>query len=168
MNIVAHVLVGRIENAGNRMQAWRKIPDYCFEFEDPATEDVLLTVVFEVGFTEKYGDLLGDMRQWLSKTDDVQLVVIVNIDEAHRDRNVRWETESCKKCVKDLLRCFGNKKGEAKHAPEEGDHDVESDDTMYKQIRAIIKVEDWVGEMRAFVELWERGDQWQRTEDLQW
>lgn len=61
--------------------------------------------------------------------------------------------------MKNLLRCFGNKKGEAKHAPEEGGDDVESDGTMYKQIRAVIKMEDWVGEMRAFIELWERGDQ---------
>lgn len=51
--------------------------------------------------------------------------------------------------MKDLFRCFGHQKGEAKHALEDGGYDVESDDTMYKQIRAIIEVEDWVGEIRA-------------------
>jgi hypothetical protein len=42
-------------------------------------------VIFEVGFSEGYQDLLGDMGQWLLKSGGtgcaVQLVVLVTIEE---------------------------------------------------------------------------------------
>ena len=153
------MLAGTIENAGKKRQAWHKIPDCCFAFEDPATGDVLPTVVFEAAFSEKYDDLLGDMRQWLCKTNDVQVVVVVNIEEDHNDKKAHWETEGCKDRVKDLQRRFGNGRSRAKHAPEDSGDDVESDDDMYKEIRTTLKVEDWVGRLKATIELWERGAQ---------
>lgn len=61
--------------------------------------------------------------------------------------------------LKDLRRRFGNERGRAKHAPEDSGDDVESGDNMYKEIKATLKVEDWVGRVKAIIELWERGAQ---------
>lgn len=115
--------------------------------------------MFEAGFSEKHGDLLGDMRQWLLKTDDVQLVIVIGIEENQINKKSRWETEACKARAKHLLRQFGNEKSRTKHAPEDSSDDIESGDHIYKQIRATIQVEDWVGEIESSIELWERGAQ---------
>lgn len=129
------------------------------------TDEIKPTVIFEVGVSEPYSDLQSDMYQWLTKSSDVQLVVLVDIKEDHKMRKTRWETPECKQRVNELLRDFGNAEGNAKHGRDESvaedspDEDARSNEDLYKSIKQAIEVDDWVGPIEVHVELWETGDQ---------
>jgi hypothetical protein len=52
------------------------------------------TVIFEVGFSEGYEDLMFDKEQWLSKNKYVRLVVIVDIKENTKSDGKRQNVSS--------------------------------------------------------------------------
>ncbi|KAL1999261.1 hypothetical protein VTN02DRAFT_4816 [Thermoascus thermophilus] len=143
------ILASRTGHAGAKLEAWHKFPDACFVFEDPETDDIRPTVVFEVGVSEPYSDLQSDMYQWLTECSGVQLVVLVDIKEDRKMRKTRWETPECKQRVNDLLRDFGNAEGKTRHGRDESvaedssDEDARSDEEMYKSIKQAIEVDDW-------------------------
>lgn len=155
------MLSGAIEGTKKKIQAWHKFPDACFIYENPDTLETIPTVIFEVGFTESYVDLISDMRQWLIKSKDVLLVVLVDVKENHTVHKARRNTPECEQRINKLLKEFGNSKGKAilDQDEEYDENDTASDDELYKTIRQAVETDDWVGPIEAYIELWERGVQ---------
>lgn len=48
-------------------------------------------VAVEVGFSQKHKDLLVDMQQWLHKTNSVNAVVLLDIDETDKPNPERFQ-----------------------------------------------------------------------------
>jgi hypothetical protein len=122
-------------------------------------------VIFEVGFSEGH-----HKEQWLTKNKYVRLVVLVDIKENRKMRQLRWKTPECQRRVSQLVKDFANSNGRAYHEchydKEVDDEDrpstssvdsVDSGASMYEEIEEAIEVNDWVGSIKADIEVWERG-----------
>src|SRR5438046_1651411 len=89
-----------------KLQAWTKFPDAVILFGDPDSKP-LPSVVFEVGFTESYTDLVSNAAQWLEKSGGkVRLVVLVNIKEDVQSRRARQRSEEAQRRTRELVTQF--------------------------------------------------------------
>ena len=135
-------------------QAWTKFPDAAIVFRDQKF-DPLPSVVFEVGFTESYNDLVGDTTQWLQRSGgEVRLVVLVNIKEDIQTRRARQISDEVRRRVRELIKTFGTAKAKDREGIDHDDSDVESDAEIYCNIQSAVVVEDWVGPITATLEVW--------------
>jgi hypothetical protein len=125
------ILAGKVGDTKKKAEAWTKFPDasYIFQHPDPTTYDTP-TVIFEVGFTESYEDLLSDMRQWITKSQgSVQLVILVNIKEDVKQLKNRKKLRQRISRVRSLLHDYGNAKGIAMHQDTESSQSAETEET---------------------------------------
>ena len=60
-----------------------KIPDLAVEFKNAAGE-LETKFVLEVGFSEKYEDLVQDVKMWLEGKREVSVVLLVKFEETPR------------------------------------------------------------------------------------
>lgn len=137
-----------------KLQAWTKFPDAAILFVDPESGQ-LPSVVFEVGFTESYADLVSDAAQWLEKSGgDVRLVVLVNVEEDIQSRKASQKSKESQRRTLELLSKFGNNKAKGQEEGSDVETDAESDAEMYKSIKSTIVVEDWIGPIKTTLEVW--------------
>lgn len=69
-----HMLAGKTNDSPKKVEFWEKFSDACYLFQDTnSTTTSVPTVVFEVGFSESYEDLLSDMRQWRTTSQGRQV-----------------------------------------------------------------------------------------------
>ncbi|PTU17459.1 hypothetical protein P175DRAFT_0535790 [Aspergillus ochraceoroseus IBT 24754] len=156
--------------------AWEKVSDAAFTFTDPESNDEIIGVVFEAGFSENYEDLLSDMRQWLLRSDDdLQLVIIVNIQEDRKSLEKNKSHNDAKDRIASLLQECGSEKGKDDHSDilhwlsattgrpagtEEQStfDDSESDAELYTAVKGKLDCNDWVGPLTVELEYWELKD----------
>jgi hypothetical protein len=137
-----------------KLQAWTKFPDATILFGGPKSKPSP-SVVFEVGFTESYDDLVSDAAQWLQKSGGkVRLVILVNIKEDIQSQRVRQRFSEARKRIRELIIRFGNAKAKDREEIDHEDSDVESNAKLYDDIESTIMAEDWVGPISAKLEVW--------------
>jgi len=149
--------------------AWTKFPDATIQFR--VKRKLLPSVVFEVGFSENYSDLVSDAKQWLEKSrGKTRLVILVNVEEDNKSRKARLSTNEAKRRIRDLVARFGNAEGKRREGIDDEVSDVEpdvepdvefdadSDADLYDEIEAAIVIEDWVGPISATLEVWHMVD----------
>jgi hypothetical protein len=136
---------------------YNKTPDLAIYFKKP--RERLLTVVFEVGFAETYADLLGDAKQWLvRKSDEVNIAVIIDIKEDKQALLKVEMTPESQERLRRLVTEFGNEEARLRDGID-SQPDVDSDNEMYRDIKSIINVDDWVGSLSASLQIWELNGQ---------
>jgi hypothetical protein len=154
------------QTADKKIASREKLPDLAIIFKRPRGKPVL-TVIFEVGVTESYQDLVSDAKQWLLKAkDEVNLVVIVDIQENFRDRNAIRKTPASKARLRKLVTDYGNEAAKNRdykddeNALEDSDIQTipENEDhgTTHQQIESEININDWIGPHTVTLEMWER------------
>jgi len=173
----AGVLLAKIRFDTNqktkKRQAWTKFPDATIEFGAESSMK-LQSVVFEVGFSENYTDLVSDAKQWLERSrGKTRLVILVNIEEDKKSRKARLNSNEAKTRIRDLVARFGNVEGKRREGIDEvsdvepdvefdgqpdADSDADSDADLYDEIEAAIMTEDWVGPISATLEVWHKID----------
>jgi len=110
-----------------KRQAWTKFPDAVITF-GPKGSIKVPRVVFEVGFSEEYIDLVSDAKQWLKRSGGkTRLVVLVNIEEDKKSRKARLSSNEAKTRIRDLVARFGNAEGKRREGIDDEGFDVESD-----------------------------------------
>lgn len=163
---ISRGLLGTLSNQSlSKKEAWFKIPDGMVERFDPSSCQYIPVIAVEVGFSQQYNDLLLDMEQWLCKSNTVNTVILVDIKELEKPRPWKFEGEAHER-IKLLLGKYGNAKGKEMNnvddIPDKEDDDDEGDQSspdMYDSIRREVRkhTDDWVGELKVTVEVWERG-----------
>ncbi|KAA8902298.1 hypothetical protein FN846DRAFT_908594 [Sphaerosporella brunnea] len=158
--------------------AWEKDPDACFNCKEKPGFPTRTRVVFELGFSESYVDLVNDAHQWLLKSPHVQLVVLIKITEDRatclRRKKARkqqinefvWQfgNEQARERLKQSDPAFAARGVAEKRAAEQSlrtgqkrnhpqDDDV-SDMSLYEAVEAEVTIEDWVGPLDVFMEFW--------------
>jgi hypothetical protein len=141
------VLKGSPQTSGHKTKrkpiARIKYPDSTVFFGNPDSKPIP-RIVFEVGLSQPYEDLVSDAKQWLERSGGgVKVVMIVDIREARIRR-----TDDTKERIKSLVAVYGN------------DMDVDVPDSestagLYEEVEHLVRVEDWVGEMEAVLEVWQ-------------
>lgn len=164
-----------------------KRPNLGLSYVTGRGDDKRATVIFEIGFSESYDDLVNDAYQWLTThKSDVNLVIIIDIKE---DRSA-LQADQCKERIRQLAVNFGNEKGRMRHniegpdSDDMGDNDhsdntlpdattdvvmqeVENDDQsmsdtgtedLFDDLEKTMNVNDWVGPLTASLEFWELKD----------
>ena len=63
-------------------------------FERLGGQRCIPVVAVEVGFSQKYDDLVVDMQQWLHKTNSVNAVILLNIDEIDKPNPERFQGDA--------------------------------------------------------------------------
>jgi hypothetical protein len=135
--------------------AWIKEPDFTICFKESGHKAVL-RVVFEVGFTETYTDLLRDASQWLLRSgDEVKLAIIIKVDEDQRQLHCRQRTEEFTSGLSDLISKYGDAESRHCHNIEANGPVLESSYHLYGAIKSEITASDWVGQISAYLEMWE-------------
>jgi 5-methylcytosine-specific restriction endonuclease McrA len=108
-------------------------------------------VIFEVGFSEGYEDLLFDKDQWITKNKWVQLVILIDMKEAKKVRQECWKTTACQRRIRNLVKIYANP--ECRYDKEVDDDgtsstnsvvSTDSDPSMYEEIAQAIDVNDCV------------------------
>jgi hypothetical protein len=117
-----------------KRRAWFKYPDAAYVFTDQKTFKSTPTIIFEVGFSEPYQDLLAGVNDWIVYTDTVQLVVILDIVEDVKLRNLYQKSNVSSSRVEKLLKAFCNSQAKAAHEMDDRDDDPDSDSEMYTLI----------------------------------
>jgi len=152
-----------------KRKGWTKIPDATIEFGAERSRK-LRSVVFEVGFSEDYTDLVSDAKQWLKRSGGkTRLVILVNIEEDKKSRRARLNSSEAKTRIRDLVARFGNAEGKRREGIDhefdvepdvefDGQSDADSDADLYDEIEAAIVIEDWVGPISATLEVWHMVD----------
>jgi hypothetical protein len=141
----------------SKRQAMDKEPDGAITFGDlEGPDDVLWPVVVaEVGFSQQYNSLLQDARQWLLRAEmPPTIVMLLKIQENLPGLRMRKLTPDYSVRLQNLLRKYGDGFRLAK-ANMDGDG-VSGVDFNYRHMQQEILVEDWVGEMEVFFEIWVR------------
>ncbi|KAA8914397.1 hypothetical protein FN846DRAFT_902115 [Sphaerosporella brunnea] len=162
--------------------AWEKDPDACFNYKEKPGFPSRTRVVFELGFSESYVDLVNDAHQWLLKSLHVQLVVLIKFTE---DKAACLHQKKAReKEINELVWQFGNE--HARQRLEESDpafaargvaekqadeqslrtgqkrkhrqHDDVSDMSLYEAVESSVTIEDWVGPLDVFMEFWRLHD----------
>ncbi|KAF8241296.1 hypothetical protein K440DRAFT_665379 [Wilcoxina mikolae CBS 423.85] len=113
----------RVGQDVKKFPAWTKYPDAVINFGGRSRRPIP-SVVFEVGFSERYEDLESDIRQWLDKAArKVQVVVLVDIQEDMAARRRQARSDDAQARVKELLMRFGNEQAKEKYSikGEDGD-----------------------------------------------
>ena len=160
-----------------KRQAWTKFPDATIAFG--AERSIKLkSVVFEVGFSENYTDLVSDAKQGLERSGGkIRLVILVNIEEDKKSLKARLNSNEAKTRIRDLVARFGNAEGKRREGIDEvsevepdvepdvefdgqpdADSDADSDADLYDEIEAAVMTEDWVGPIGATLEVWHKID----------
>jgi hypothetical protein len=83
INIIANE---DINHFGGRYKGSDKTLDLAIKFKN-AEGDIEVKFVIEVGFAEKYDDLVQDTKMWLEGKPNVSMVVLVNFQETPDYRN---------------------------------------------------------------------------------
>jgi hypothetical protein len=146
-------LGGRIRTScGERYRVLNKLPDAVVEFGDFEVEVPVPRIVVAVGFSESYGDLVNDMRQWLTKDNwPLSLVILVKIEENTIGLQAHKNSASFKSTFRHLAMRHGDEYAFA-NANIDGDGIDELSFSM-EALWSDIVTSDWVGEMRVFLEL---------------
>lgn len=155
---------------GQRSQGLEKYPDTGIGFAVDLIDKVRYRVVFEVGLSQSYDDLIRDIFQWLHRSDDpAKVAVLTKITENKRELKRIQSTEAFKSRRRDLLSRFGNATSRERYLVEEvGDEstspdsipdwfpDTTSDTSAVDEsgIRAAIVASDWLGPISVFLEMW--------------
>jgi sulfite reductase beta subunit-like hemoprotein len=146
------------QTAQRKIRAREKTNDLGIFFKKPFGK-LLFTVVFEVGFSESYEDLLSDAKQWLIKSsEEVTIAVIIKIQEDKSARREARKTSESQERLRQLVDEFGNKEARLRDGID-SQSDVDSDKEMYDDIGSMINEDDWVGPLSAFLEIWELNGQ---------
>lgn len=141
-----------------KIPARNKAPDLAIYFVKPTGKD-LLTVVFEVGFTETYADLLSDAKQWLvKKSDEVNIAVIIDIKEDKLARRKVQMTPKAQERLRNLIAEYGTEEARLRDDID-SQPEVDSGDEMYGEVESVINVDDWVGPLSVSLEIWELNGQ---------
>lgn len=99
------------------------------------------SVVFEIGFTESYIDLVEDAKQWLiNSAGAVRLVVLIKLAEQRLDGT---SDES-----------IDHDGGSVSSEDTESVDSAGSDPESYQSLLEICRTEDWVGPITGFLEFW--------------
>ncbi|PKX98636.1 uncharacterized protein P174DRAFT_416361 [Aspergillus novofumigatus IBT 16806] len=140
---------------GKKPVAWIKEPDFTICFKELGHKAVI-RVVFEIGFTESYSDLLRDASQWLLRSGgEVKLAIIIKIDEDKRQLHCRQRTEEFTSGLSDLISKYGDAESRHCHNIEAKGPVLESSYHLYEAIQSEITASDWVGQISAYLEMWE-------------
>ncbi|KAL2846446.1 hypothetical protein BJY01DRAFT_175228 [Aspergillus pseudoustus] len=140
---------------GKKVQAWDKRPDALVVFGNPVFEQVIPTIVVEVGFSESYQDLINDTRQWLTKTETpLALVILVKIEENTIPLQHRKSSPGFASTFRRLLLKYGDERAYA----EGGIQGTAVDEASFSRaaLESDIVTSDWVGDIKVYLELWER------------
>ncbi|GIJ83430.1 hypothetical protein Asppvi_002250 [Aspergillus pseudoviridinutans] len=140
---------------GKKPFAWTKDPDFTICFKESG-HDAVLRVVFEVGFTEAYADLLRDASQWLLRSgDEVKLAIIIKVDEDQRQLHCRRRTEEFTSSLSNLISKYGDAESRHCHNIKANGAVLEPTYHLYEAIKSEITASDWVGQISAYMEMWE-------------
>lgn len=152
------ILPGRCDEdeSSKKKEARRKYPDGAIIFVHPDSKESTPRVILETEFSETIEDLYSDMRQWLTKDDNVQLVILVKIDQDRKALTSHQRSEEFNDRLVDLVNQFGNEKAKNTLGSNVG-HPTLPDKNAYKAIKDTIEIDDWVGPVTAFLEVWQRG-----------
>lgn len=164
------------QTAQRKTPARKKTPDLAISFLSPRGTNFQFTVILEVGFAETYDDLHSDALQWLTKSADVNLAIIVDIKEDRITLQAEKDTTAFHTRTRKLVDQFGNEQARArddgiddtdgKVSDDRGDgnddpssilSDAATDDLM-EELQTEIHVDDWVGPLSASLEFWELED----------
>ena len=75
-----------------------------------------MSVIFEVGFSESYEDLVKDAKQWLSRSSDkVEVVFLIDIKEDKGLLSKQKKEPSTERRINLLLRHYGTIKAKEKY-----------------------------------------------------
>ncbi|PLB55291.1 hypothetical protein P170DRAFT_505905 [Aspergillus steynii IBT 23096] len=142
------------ETRSNKAHAWIKYPDVSIVLR---ASQRIPVVVFETGFTEDAIDLESDAIQWLLRSDgQVQLVIAIEIREDTRTRDILRKEPPATRRLLQLIRSFGTDALKESYGISTSDDDPsDSDPELYKSIRKMITVTDWVGPISVVMTLWE-------------
>lgn len=154
-------LPGKLDLGGRKSGARVKYPGYALVFIDPEYHLPRPTIILEVGFTESYSDLLIDMRHWLIKSDEINIVILISVEEdTHAQDEVRRATDFDSR-LSAIINLFGNSAGKNRNADYESEsasgNDISNPGTHRSLFNDYIRSEDWVGELCVHLEVWERG-----------
>lgn len=126
----------------------RKQADVSVTYGDDDTEfkvQAFPSMVWEVGFSESYTDLLEDARQWLEGScGGVRLVIVVKLEEVKKGTVVAGPSEEAS----------NSQPSPGSGDSEQVDNEPGSDPASYQELRRSCKVDDWVGPINAFLEVW--------------
>lgn len=166
---IPRVLSGTLSRQSmSKKEAWLKFPNGMVERLDPSSRRYIPAIAIEIGFSQKYDDLLLDMEQWLLKSDSVNAVILVDIKETKKPipRGSKGEP---RERLRILLEKYGNTQAKEMYDMggvdenfDEMDHDnvdQSSCPDLYASIDEEVQKhpEDWVGDLQVTVEVWERG-----------
>ncbi|CEL02792.1 hypothetical protein ASPCAL03955 [Aspergillus calidoustus] len=139
--------------ANRKAQAVTKCPDSAVVFGNKRVEPLIPTVVVEVGFSQSYEDLVLDARQWLLRsTRPPNVVILVKIEEGIASLRSHKCTIAYQSRLKTLL---------LQHCDAYALASADLDGTGAPEInvdvlRKQIVIEDWVENLRVFIEVWLR------------
>ena len=85
-------LAGSLKKESAKKEAWNKYPGGLFERR--CGQEYIPVVVVEVGFSQNHRDLLVDMQQWLHKTNSVNAVILLDIDEVNKPNPKRPQADA--------------------------------------------------------------------------
>lgn len=124
---------------GRKAPAFAKQPDAFIRLKDNG-ESVFPRVIFEVGFSQTYEEVMDDGRQWLVRSEgEIPLVVLIFIEE---------HPIPARPAVADV-----DMDGNDQNSDDSADSDV----AMYRRLRLSCNVDDHVGPLSAFAELFRLG-----------
>lgn len=147
---------------GHKPAAWMKHPDDMIYFDEFGGTEEFLRIVVEIGFSESYDDLVRDASQWLLRSDSQpELVIIAKIDEDKNQLHSHQKTQQFENTRNQLIAKYGDEMSQATHDIGSTAAGIQaSSRDLYKAIRSEVVESDWVGQISAYVELWElRGGQ---------
>ena len=141
IEVVGNQRVGAFAGAYEGSQ---KEPDVLFKYVGQ-DHKVLYTAVVEIGFAEKYNELIDDVKLWIEGNRDMRTVILIKVEESPRYYSPTINLEDDE--VKDL------------GFPDARDLDTSmvilkdpNDSFGPLQINNLV----WVGKMSVFLEIWKR------------
>lgn len=166
---IPRLLSGTLSSqSASKKEAWLKHPDGMVERLDPSSRLYIPAIAIEIGFSQKYDDLLLDMDQWLLKTDSVNAVILIDIKETKKPTPQGSKGESRER-LRVLLEKYGNAQAKEMYdmdgvdenfdEMDHGDIEETSSPDLYAELDKDVEShpEDWVGDLRVSVEVWGRG-----------
>ena len=151
-NTISPIVADRIRAVGSqdvrgftgRYEGSDKQPDALFKYEQP-NGDIIYTCAFEIGFSEKYEDLLADTRLWIEGREDIMTVILINVEEDTYQCPTRGLEDDE---VKDRF----------PHFSKLGASMVHFEDPLDPFGSLSICGYTWVNRSTAFLEIWKRDD----------
>jgi len=128
--------------------SWKKEPNFVLGFGKLG----IPRLVVEVGFSQSKKDLIDDAVEWLLRERRLMVVILVDINEDNRALTQTQNSDGFHSRVQSLQNRYGN-------GSEDSDGESESGQTLYDNIDRAIVDGDWVGPLRASLEVWSRNDE---------